>query len=328
MSIIFDGKAFAHKKELQLKKEVDDLRSRGIVLRVKTFTFKEDAGSMLYTRLKKEAAARIGIMYEPVEYSLHDDIEQIAEAIKTASEEKGITGVMVQKPAKAVFNQESIVNRNFEDWWSTLTAAIDSNKDVDCLTKENLERIYNLSPLSKGRIQEELVDGGEYVIPATVRACLAILEEAKRVLSISNEEWKKKKTLVIGRSDIVGKPLAALLKQRCATVENWGRKELEKSIKKFSIFNFQFSKNIHKRDHFLTTDFDIIISAVGKPNLITGTRVKEGAIVIDVGAPKGDVERESVESTASFLTPVPGGVGPMTVICLMESIVEIGKNFL
>ncbi len=283
MSSIFDGKEFSQEKEKQLQIKVQELKRLGVSLRAKTFTFQEDEGSRLYTKLKAASATRVGISYEPEEFSLSDDLGMVVQTIREASVDSALSGIMIQKPSKMVWaNITGKSSDQFQAWWEELTNAIDPKKDVDGLTLHS------------------------QVLPATVKACLSILDEAKTVLNLSDDEWKQKRILVIGRSDIVGKPLTQVLRKAGYKVENIGQQEFPKTA---------------------IDTFDVVISAVGIPNLVTGVMIKEGAIVIDVGSPQGDVDRISVEPKAAFLTPVPGGVGPVTVISLMENIVTIAQDY-
>jgi methylenetetrahydrofolate dehydrogenase (NADP+)/methenyltetrahydrofolate cyclohydrolase len=236
----------------------------------------------------------VGISYEPQEMSLTLDPGLIIQSIRELSFDLGITGIMVQKPAKSVWTEVTRSDpAQFERWWAELTNAIDPAKDVDCLTESNLRRVYT------NRRADQL----DILLPATVRAVLSILSNAQDELHIPIEEWTTKKILVLGRSDIVGKPLTHMLRIQGHTVNNVGRKELPEVDAK---------------------EYDIIISAAGSPNVVTGDMVTEKAIVIDVGSPTNDVDRSTVERKAAFLTPVPGGVGPVTVISLMENIVSVG----
>lgn len=293
MSIVFNGRAYAKQEEVALNIRVNSLRSRGVTAYVKSFTFTDDEGSRLYTRLKKTAAEKIGIVYEPVECRISDEVDSLVRAIQEASHDERVTGVMVQKPAKKTFqmvnDKHPIINDNTLDiWWGKLTSAIDPKKDVDCLTKENLSRIKKHTP---------------FVIPATVRAVLSILAEAKQALNISDHTWKSMSVAIIGRSDIVGKPLSWILQKKYKKVDMFGRANMP-------------------RDFF---PYDIVISAVGRENLVTGLALKRGSIVIDVGSPKGDIEFASAVEKTSFLTPVPGGVGPVTVVRLMQNVVELSE---
>lgn len=292
-AMIFDGKAFAATKEKELHTQVEKLKAKGIAPYIKTITFVEDDGSRLYTKIKKTVANNIGIRFEPIEYSILDPVQHVIDDIYRFSHDSWVTGVMVQKPSKAVWmDVTGKGDDDFSSWWDSLTAVIDPAKDVDCLTQKNLDSISPASTL----------------LPATVSACLTILKEARKRLQISQDKWKAKHVLVIGRSPIVGKPLTRVLRGTFTTVTNLG--------------SVEFSDLVSQTK---TNQFDIIISAVGKPNLITGYLVKEDVILIDVGAPQGDMERDSLEKKAAFLTPVPGGVGPVTVISLMENIVTLAR---
>lgn len=281
MSRVFNGKAFASEQETELQKQVVHLKSKGIQLRVKTFVFREDEASLLYTRLKLASATRIGISYEPEEVSLATRSDELVALIEKASSDPDICGVMVQKPSKATFENEG--GADFGEWWKKLTDAIDPKKDIDCLTTTNAKKIEQ---------------GEARILPATVQAVVSILAYAKRVLSVGDREWKEKKVAIIGRSDIVGKPLSWVLATQHVHVDIFGKRDMPESL----------------------LAYDIVVSAVGVPGLIT--QVKEGAIVIDVGSPKGDVDYETTVSKTVFITPVPGGVGPVTVISLMMNIVQ------
>lgn len=281
MSLVFNGRAFAQQKEKLLALEVGKLNRN---LRVKSFTFIEDAGSVMYTRLKTQAATRIGISYESVEHSIKDDPKAIALEIYEAGKDPVITGVMIQKPSAAVFGSSFPV-----DWWGQLISVIEPTKDVDCLTP------VNLSAIKKGEFK---------ILPATVQAVLSILDQAKQDLNVPGADWRQMSVAIVGRSDIVGKPLSWVLETKHNKVELFGRDNLPRDL----------------------SGFDIVISAVGKPNLISGDRLKEGGIVIDVGSPKGDIEFETAVVRSAFITPVPGGVGPVTVVSLMENCVETGRK--
>ncbi len=303
--ILFDGKTFAAEKELLLKHEVDLLHAKGKTIRVTSVTFKEDEGSILYTGLKKKAAERIGILYEPYVCSLADDQGELIQNIRELSFNASVTGVMIQKPAKAVWEKynDKRATTDFAKWWESLTTAIDPQKDIDCLTQQNLNVILSTRAMPTGRhVYSHEGRTDSFLVPATVKAVLSILQNAKNALGATNEEWMKKSVLVIGKSDIVGKPLTHLLRVLGHTVVNVGKQE------------FEITK---------TQDFPIIICAAGQADLLKGEMVGEGAVVIDVGSPAADVENFSVEPKASFLTPVPGGVGPVTVISLMENIVKV-----
>ena len=165
----------------------------------------------------------------------------------------------------------------------TILQAIDPKKDVDCLTMENLGLV---------------IAGEPRFFPATVKAVLEILEEA----GVDKENLVGKNACIVGGSNIVGKPLALVLSNMGATISLCRSKT--KDLAQF------------------TTQADILVTATGVEGIIKEEMVKEGVIVIDVGAPKAEVDFENVNKKTSFITPVPGGVGPMTVVCLMENLVQ------
>ncbi len=291
MAIRFDGKAFAAAKEQGLAEKVQTLKESGRPIVVQTTTFQEDAGSQLYTKLKQQAATRIGIDYQSHVVSFHDPVDQLVTSIQASSENPSVTGVMVQKPSKQVWMQETGKDDTaFQAWWQQLTDAIAPQKDVDCLTQANLDAILNSTSYAPSQL-----------LPATVSACLSILNEARIAVDQTEEEWNDRKILVVGRSAIVGKPLAHMLTLAGHSVVNVG--------KDFSSVN--------------STEFPIIISAVGVPNLIGGSQVSDQSILIDVGSPQGDFDVATVERKALFYTPVPGGVGPVTISCLLDNCLQI-----
>ncbi|MEN8253798.1 MAG: bifunctional 5,10-methylenetetrahydrofolate dehydrogenase/5,10-methenyltetrahydrofolate cyclohydrolase [Patescibacteria group bacterium] len=277
-----------------MKNKVQELNDKGVSLKIAAILFTEDAGSRLYTGLKKEAAERVGIGYELHEFSLKDGVEQIVETIHSLNQNGDITGIIIQKPTGACWRKFQISSSksltrgrpafgwqtpNFQNWWRNLTNKIKLEKDVDGLHPENTK-----------------------ILPATVRAILTIIQ-----YSLSNITLNNKKILILNRSDILGKPLYSELKNKNLDVRVWGSRELKAQNEKCKTF-------------------DIIISGTGRANLITGDMVKDGVVLIDVGEPQADIDFESVKEKASFITPVPGGVGPMTVASLLENCVDLVFN--
>ena len=270
MVVIFDGKKFAQDKEEILQQEFKKLVKKGHSLKLVSILIGQNPASRLYVSLKEKAANRVGVVFEKQEFPEDVDVKELADFIKSQNNDSGVRGIMVQLPLPASFSDKIV----------TILREIAPQKDVDCLTPENLGL---------------LMIGRWRVLPATVRGIWEILGRA----GINEKTIVGKNVCVLGRSDIVGKPLANLLINRGATVTVCHRqtKDLACLIKRA----------------------DIIISATGSPNLVKGEMVKEGAIVIDVGSPKGDIDFDSVIKKASFITPVPGGVGPMTVVSLLEN---------
>jgi len=226
----------------------------------------DDPASRLYVELKKEAAERVGIDFELKKFKKSISQDSIIAYIQEKNGEKATSGIMVQLP----------LPKNFDEF--KIRRSIHPFKDVDCLHPKNLGM---------------LLLGKPTYYPAAVKAVLAIIKNLKG-----------RKVVIVGASNLVGKPLAMVLSNLGATVT------LCRST----------TRNLAKH----TKMADILVSATGKPGLIKKEMVKKGAVVIDVGETKGDVE-EDVAQVASFLTPVPGGVGPVTVVSLLENVVKLSS---
>ena len=285
MTTIFDGFKTARVRENELEQKII-VANFAQPITIQAIVFVEDAGSMLYTRLKAEAAERVGIVYQKQEFSLSDPLDLVLAAVAAANEDPAVTGLIIQKPSRRVYEMMCVISYN--QWWLTLTSSIDQRKDVDGLHPETLK---------KGAL-----------LPATCRAVLAILAEA---LGGKPEklQHQDKKICIIGRSDLLGKPLAAELVRQGADVELLGKRDLvAREITGEKLRNF-----------------DVVISATGVANLIQPDMVRQGVIAIDVGEPQPDIARAVIEQ-ASFFTPVPGGVGPMTVVSLLENGLELLKT--
>jgi methylenetetrahydrofolate dehydrogenase (NADP+)/methenyltetrahydrofolate cyclohydrolase len=293
--ILFDGYAFAAKKEHELTWRVAELRARHVFPKIATIVFEEDTGSVLYTRLKKEAAERVGISYQPTSFSLLVPIREVLTAISQANLDPSVTGVMIQKPSKKkwleIFPEKT--PEEFQAWWHTLASAIHPLKDVDGLHPETLVAI------ERGTWQQE-----RKVMPATAKAVLAILA------ATDPQPPQGARYAVIGKSDILGKPLFYELRNRGIKVELLGQKELAQLKEKGARLS----------------DFQVIISATGHAKLITADLLSEKTFLIDVGEPLPDVDSASIQANpvkVSFLTPVPGGVGPVTIVSLLENAVQL-----
>lgn len=182
-------------------------------------------------------------------------------------------------------------NLKIENWELKILGLLDPSKDVDCLTPENL----GLLTIGKPRF-----------LPATVKAIITVIENLKFLSAGRQTRLENLNICVVGGSNIVGKPLAIYLSNLGGTVI-WCRSK---------------TKNLAE----FTRQADLLVSATGKPGIIKATMIKKGAVVIDVGSPKGDVEFEKVCQVASFVTPVPGGVGPLTVVSLLENLVVAFKK--
>ena len=235
----------------------------------------DDPASRVYVNNKKKACDEIGIYSE--EYALPEETseEELLALIRKLNGKKEINGILVQLPVPKQINEETIIN------------AIDPKKDVDAF-----------HPVNVGKI---MVGNFDFV-PCTPAGVMELIDE-------SGIDVAGKECVVVGRSNIVGKPQAMLLLHKNGTVTICHSK----------------TKNLKEK----TKQADILIAAVGKPNFITGDMIKEGAVVIDVGINRiaekklvGDVDFESAEKVAGAITPVPGGVGPLTIAMLMKNTVK------
>jgi len=311
--IIFNGVELAQKREARLKEKVNKYLAAGAKPVIAAILFIEDEGSQLYTRLKSQAAEKLGIEYRVFEFSLKDNLEKIQTKIEELGKSSEITGIIIQKPWRKTWVRAQNENflkvaanqpdpRRFErdqygSWWTKLTSYIDENKDVDGLHPITIQQISRESWKDMGK-----------VLPATCQAVLNILDDAFEQIS---RELKLDKTqqifngkyIIIGKSDLVGIPLFYELRRQGRNVEIIASKELNERVKSGQKL----------------LDASIVISATGINKLVTGDMVSDNVVIIDVGEPHGDVDFESVKDKAVFITPVPGGVGPMTVISLLEN---------
>lgn len=300
--IIFDGYATAEEKLAHVKPRVSALMAQGKSVCIAAILFVEDAGSQLYTRLKQEAASRVGIEYKIYSFSLKNNAEPVFTKISELNQNPTITGIIIQKPSKRTWvetqtNQLSAeaATSAFNHWWHSLVEKIEPTKDVD-----------GLHPATLAAIEAGTREETGKVMPATAQAVLDILSEAAEKMSQTTEVFtflKDKKVVVIGKSDIVGKPLFYALRSKDIKTENIGSTELN---------------NLIEQKKYLF-DFDVVISSTGRHHLLNSSMFKPHSIIIDVGEPKPDVDPTNLESVADFLTPVPGGVGPMTIACLLEN---------
>lgn len=299
---ILDGFQLAMERKEALLPQVKFLASRGVYPVIGAVLFMEDAGSQLYTRLKKEMAESLGIGYRVFSFSVLDAPEKILSQIEKLNKDSEITGIIIQKPWRKTWVEVAGLSEEegrvaFQKWWEVLVSSLDEKKDVDGLHPKNLQSF------SQGKWQEE-----GRVLPATCQATVSLLEHAfatKEVFSFLRENSLK--VIILGKSDLLGQPLFALLSSQNCQVEMIGSSELKTRIENKIFFK----------------DADVVVSATGRKNLIHGELLKEGSVVIDVGEPQGDVELASVLGKAKVVSPVPGGVGPMTVVSLMENAVQL-----
>ena len=279
MSIIIDGKKLAQKTRENLKIECEELKEKGINPKLAVIMVGDDEASKVYIRNKSKACKEVGVEYE--EFLLKSDINQkeLIDIINKLNKDKSINGILLQSPIPKHLD----INEAFR--------TIDYNKDVD-----------GFHPMNVGK----LALGQDAFVSCTPFGVMRMFEEY-------NIDLCGKNVVILGRSNIVGKPLTQCCLNKNATITVCHSK----------------TQNTKK----LTKEADIVISAIGKPKFITEDMIKEGAIVIDVGINRdengkivGDVDFENVKQKASYITPVPGGVGPMTVAMLINNVIKAAKN--
>lgn len=275
---IIDGKELAKKIREQLRVECDKLKERGIISKFAVVLVGDNPASKVYIKNKSKACNDVGIEFEEITLSSDTSMEKLLEVIDKLNERKDINGILLQSPIPKGLNIQEAFER------------IDYKKDVD-----------GFNPINVGK----LMIGQDCFISCTPYGIIKMLEAY-------NIEIQGKHAVVIGRSNIVGKPLSQCLLNKNATVTVCHSK----------------TKNLAE----ITKTADILISAVGKLNMVTADMIKDGAVVIDVGMNKetngklvGDVDFENVKEKASYITPVPGGVGPMTIAMLMNNVIKATK---
>ncbi|MFH1826456.1 MAG: bifunctional methylenetetrahydrofolate dehydrogenase/methenyltetrahydrofolate cyclohydrolase FolD [bacterium] len=281
MGKIIDGKGLAEKIRGEIAIEVSTLKEKaGIVPRLVVVLVGDDPASLVYVRNKEKACLEAGIVGEVVRLPENTDEKTVIETVRKINSRSDVDGVLVQLPLPKGINQQRVLSE------------ISSNKDVDGLDPENIGRLI------KGE--------NPSFIACTPQGCLEL------ILS-TGIEIKGKDAVVVGRSNIVGKPMAFLLLEKHATVTVCHSR----------------TKNIGE----VTKRADILVAAVGRSKMIKADMVKPGAVVIDVGMNRdenkklcGDVDFQAVRDVASFITPVPGGVGPMTIAMLLRNTLLSAKR--
>lgn len=285
---LFDGKEFAHQLEMQLGRDLTTLKqSKKLIPSIHSIVFNQDNGGLLYARLKAEAAARVGMKYTQHKYNYTDDKKLIIDHIKKLNFDPECTAILIQKPRRREWvNLTGRQPAEFGSWWRDLVTSINPAKDVDGL-------VADYSRLK--------------IWPATAWAVWLIMNQASQIL---NRPLTQEKIAIVGASDLLGLPLHALLISQTMVAQ---------------LLTHQDFDDLVNRGVGLT-DFSLVVSATGQPGLITGDMLADDSVAIDVGEPKPDFDLTSISSKVSFFTPVPGGVGPVTVVCLLQNAVELVKN--
>ncbi|MEO8628026.1 MAG: bifunctional methylenetetrahydrofolate dehydrogenase/methenyltetrahydrofolate cyclohydrolase FolD [Betaproteobacteria bacterium] len=276
---IIDGVALAAKLRAELKLRVEKLAATGRKPGLAVILVGDDAASRVYVRNKIKACDDIGIHSELHEMPASATEAQVLERIEQLNANANIDGILVQLPLPEQVDETKVLE------------TIDLRKDVDGF------HLHNVGSLVVGRAG---------FAPCTPAGCMAMLDSIAAELA-------GKEAVVVGRSNIVGKPMALMLLARSATV------------------TICTSKTRVLADH--TRRADVLVVAIGKPRLISGDMIKPGAIVIDVGINRlpdgklaGDVDFESAKQTAGWITPVPGGVGPMTITMLLANTIASAER--
>jgi methylenetetrahydrofolate dehydrogenase (NADP+)/methenyltetrahydrofolate cyclohydrolase len=275
---LLDGKQLAQRVLAELAPRVRALAVEGVVPRLTVVRVGDDAASKVYIRAKIRACEQAGIAGDEVELPASTPQQEVLECLDQLNADASVHGVLVQLPLPPALDAHAVA------------AHIAPQKDVDGLHVRNLGR---------------LVQGDVYLPPCTPAGILRLLDAYEIGL-------KGKHAVVIGRSEIVGKPMALLLLQRDATVTVCHSKTRDLAS--------------------FTRAADIVVVAIGRAGMVTGTMLQPGVTVIDVGVNRlpdgtlaGDVEAATVLAQAAYLTPVPGGVGPMTVAMLIENTVKAAE---
>lgn len=310
MTYIFDGYQFAQDKQQDLQVRATQIAKQlGQKPVIASIMFKQDEASLLYTNLKRSVAQRVGVGYQVYPFSFSTDLDKILNQIKKLNQDSQITGIIVQKPwTKTWINyqnqaggREEVAKKDFNLWWQKLVSQIEPEKDVDGLHPSTLDLIQQDQWQQEGR-----------VLPATARAVEQILQFWTEHDLNKNFKLSAQKVLIVNRSNLLGKPLFHLLVNKNIYVEMIGKKEFKKKIEQ--------EKKLK--------EFGVIIAATGRRNLITGGMVRNGVVAIDAGEPRPDFNHTDIKGKADFLTPVPGGVGPVTVVSLIDNCLALATNML
>ena len=269
--MILDGKALSDQIKDNLTKKVKNYLIKPCLAVIQ---IGNDEASNVYIKAKEKACHQVVINFIHVKFEEDTTEQEVINKIVELNNDTYVNGILLQLPLPSQFNQDILLN------------LINKNKDVDGLTDINAGLLFK---------------GNGNLVPCTPLGIINLLKEY-------NIEISGKNAVVIGRSNLVGKPLAMLLLQNGATV------------------TLCHSKTVNLKE--FTKQADILISAVGKKDLITKDMVKDGVVVVDVGMNRvegklyGDVDFENIKDIASYITPVPGGVGPMTVAMLLSNVVK------
>ncbi len=282
MGEIISGKVLSKEVREEVRLEVEALKAQyGAVPHLVVILVGEDPASQSYVKAKERACVKAGMISTVIRRDADISEEELLGLIKKYNDDEGVHGILVQLPVPKHIDEDKVID------------AIDISKDVDGFHPLNVAYMHL---------------GRNAILPATPKGILTMLESKKI-------DVKGKDAIIIGRSNIVGKPAAMLLMGKHATV------------------TIAHSRTQNLKEKCLQAD--IIIAAVGRANTVTADMVKEGAVIIDVGVNRtaegklvGDVDFEGCKDKASYITPVPGGVGPMTITSLLQNTIECFKRII
>ena len=279
MAVIIDGKELAKKIRANLKMECDELKNKKINPKLAVIMLGDDPASKVYVRNKSKACEDVGIEYKEYLLNTNTTQKELIKLIEELNQDKTINGILLQSPIPANLD----INEAFR--------TISPQKDVD-----------GFNPVNVGK----LVLNQDTFVSCTPYGIMKMFEEY-------NIDLNGKNVVILGRSNIVGKPLMNCCLNKNATVTICHSK----------------TQNLAEK----AREADILISAIGKAQFVTADMVKENAVIIDVGINRlengkitGDVDFENVKEKASYITPVPGGVGPMTIAMLMNNVIKAAKR--
>ncbi len=289
MAAIIDGKEIAGVMRRELAEKVSEMKAKGVTPGLAVILVGDDPASASYVKSKEKSCEEMGMYSRDIRLSADTEEKELLGLIEELNKDEKIDGILVQLPLPSHMDEEKVI------------LAIHPDKDVD-----------GFHPLNVGKMLLEQ----ETFLPCTPHGILKLLEYSKIPV-------KGKKVVVIGRSNIVGKPLSSLFIQKKA----WGNATVTVC--------HTATQDLKKE----CLEADILVAAAGRPEMITGDMIKEGAVVIDVGVNRvedssrkrgyrltGDVNFQQAEAKASHITPVPGGVGPMTITMLLFNTVESAQR--
>lgn len=276
---VISGKQLAKELRENMKEEINLLKQRGITPHLTVILIGDDPASHSYVNGKKKASEEVGISSEIIKLDATITEDELLDKIQELNKDPNVHGILVQLPLPEHIDEQKVIE------------TIDPKKDVD-----------GFHPINVGR----MMIGQDTFLPCTPFGILKMLQSI-------NIDMSGKHAVIIGRSNIVGKPMGQLLLNENATV------------------TYCHSRTNDLRKYTLSAD--ILIVAVGKEHIVDGSYIKDGAVVIDVGVNRtkegkltGDVDFEDAKEKASYITPVPGGVGPMTITMLLENTIKAAKG--